>query len=91
MRTRQALDWLNFLIADVQGGVGPFLAIYLLASRHPRARRRLHRPRVPRARKKRVLCENPGDAMTGEPHVESEAPNVETSLAKVLSGSCQDR
>ena len=23
------LDWLNFLLADVQTGVGPFLAIYL--------------------------------------------------------------
>jgi MFS family permease len=34
MRTRPALDSLNFLIADVQAGVGPFLAIYLLASRH---------------------------------------------------------
>jgi MFS family permease len=23
------LDWLNFLLADVQTGVGPFLAVYL--------------------------------------------------------------
>src|ERR1019366_9467409 len=23
------LDWINFLLADVQSGVGPFLAIYL--------------------------------------------------------------
>jgi MFS family permease len=28
-RTLQALDWLNFFLADVQTGVGPFLAIYL--------------------------------------------------------------
>jgi predicted MFS family arabinose efflux permease len=28
-RTLHALDWLNFLLADVQTGVGPFLAIYL--------------------------------------------------------------
>jgi hypothetical protein len=28
-RTLRALDWLNFLLADVQSGVGPFLAIYL--------------------------------------------------------------
>jgi MFS family permease len=28
-RTLQGLDWLNFLLADVQAGVGPFLAIYL--------------------------------------------------------------
>ena len=28
-RTLRALDWLNFLLADVQTGVGPFLAIYL--------------------------------------------------------------
>jgi hypothetical protein len=25
----RGLDWLNFLLADVQSGVGPFLAIYL--------------------------------------------------------------
>ena len=30
----RALDWLNFLLADVQGGVGPFLAIYLISSQH---------------------------------------------------------
>jgi predicted MFS family arabinose efflux permease len=28
-RTLRGLDWLNFLLADVQSGVGPFLAIYL--------------------------------------------------------------
>ena len=27
--TLAALDWLNFVLADVQTGVGPFLAIYL--------------------------------------------------------------
>jgi hypothetical protein len=27
-RTLRALDWLNFLLADVPTGVGPFLAIY---------------------------------------------------------------
>jgi MFS family permease len=32
-RTLLGLDWLNFLLADVQTGVGPFLAIYL-ASYH---------------------------------------------------------
>lgn len=30
----RALDWLNFLLADVQGGVGPFLAIFLISSQH---------------------------------------------------------
>src|SRR5579863_6012704 len=29
IRTLRRLDWLNFLLADVQTGVGPFLAIYL--------------------------------------------------------------
>jgi MFS family permease len=32
--SNRPLDWLNFLLADVQGGLGPFLAIYLTASRH---------------------------------------------------------
>lgn len=32
-RTLFALDWLNFLLADVQTGVGPFLAIYLAGYR----------------------------------------------------------
>jgi MFS family permease len=30
----RALDYLNFLLADVRGGVGPFLAIYLLSTLH---------------------------------------------------------
>ena len=29
LRTLRGLDWLNFFLADVQAGVGPFLAIYL--------------------------------------------------------------
>ena len=29
-----ALDWLNFLKADIQTTVGPYLAIFLLAVRH---------------------------------------------------------
>jgi hypothetical protein len=29
VRTLHGLDWLNFFLADVQTGVGPFLAIYL--------------------------------------------------------------
>jgi MFS family permease len=28
------LDWLNFFLADVKDGLGPFLAIYLLSSQH---------------------------------------------------------
>src|SRR5277367_3898836 len=28
------LDWVNFLLADVQGGVGPFLAVFLTSSQH---------------------------------------------------------
>jgi hypothetical protein len=31
---RRPLDWLSFFLADVQGGIGPFLAIYLLGSEH---------------------------------------------------------
>src|SRR5947209_5810389 len=31
---RTPLDWVNFLLADVQGGVGPFLAVFLTSSRH---------------------------------------------------------
>jgi MFS family permease len=31
-RSLRGLDWLNFFLADVQTGVGPFLAIYLAAS-----------------------------------------------------------
>ncbi len=30
----RGLDWVNFLLADVQGGVAPFLAIYLWSSQH---------------------------------------------------------
>ncbi len=30
-RTLRGLDWLNFFLADVQTGVGPFLAMYLVA------------------------------------------------------------
>ena len=30
----RALDWLNFFLADVSGGVGPFLVTYLLAVLH---------------------------------------------------------
>jgi MFS family permease len=33
-RSYAALNWLNFFAADVAGGVGPFLAIYLAANRH---------------------------------------------------------
>ncbi|HZL33814.1 MAG TPA: hypothetical protein VFC78_00805 [Tepidisphaeraceae bacterium] len=31
IRTLRGLDWVNFFLADVQTGVGPFLAIYLAA------------------------------------------------------------
>ena len=34
MKSRPALDWVNFLIADVKDGLGPFLAIYLMSSQH---------------------------------------------------------
>ena len=34
MRMQKPLDRLNFLLADVKGGLGPFLAIYLFSSQH---------------------------------------------------------
>jgi predicted MFS family arabinose efflux permease len=33
-RAARALDALNFFLADVQGGLGPYLAVYLLTVRH---------------------------------------------------------
>jgi hypothetical protein len=33
-KSRRALDWLNFSLADVKDGLGPFLAIYLLTQQH---------------------------------------------------------
>ena len=33
-RTLRALDFLNLFLADVRDGVGPYLAIYLLATHH---------------------------------------------------------
>ncbi|MGH7189455.1 MAG: MFS transporter, partial [Acetobacteraceae bacterium] len=33
-RSLCALDWLNFFLADVQSGLGPFLAIFLITSQH---------------------------------------------------------
>ncbi len=33
-RSLHALDWLNFFLADVRAGVGPFLAVYLMGSLH---------------------------------------------------------
>ena len=34
MKGQAPLDWLNFFLADVKDGLGPFLAIYLLSSQH---------------------------------------------------------
>jgi MFS family permease len=34
MKMQAPLDWLNFFLADVKDGLGPFLAIYLLTSQH---------------------------------------------------------
>lgn len=34
IRSLGGLDWLNFFLADVQTGIGPFIAIYLTATRH---------------------------------------------------------
>ena len=34
-RADRALDWVNFFLADVRDGLGPYLAIYLVATRGP--------------------------------------------------------
>jgi MFS family permease len=34
VKSQRPLDWLNFFLADVKDGLGPFLAIYLLSSGH---------------------------------------------------------
>jgi len=31
---RAPLDWVNILLADIQGGIGPFLAVFLTSARH---------------------------------------------------------
>ena len=33
-RGRIALDWINFFLADVETGVGPFMATYFVSQRH---------------------------------------------------------
>jgi hypothetical protein len=33
MQVRRQLDALNFFLADVRGGLGPYLAVYLLVER----------------------------------------------------------
>jgi len=34
IRSLRGLDWINFLMADVGGGVGPYLAVFLKGSQH---------------------------------------------------------
>ena len=34
LRDRRALDWLNFFLADVKDGLGPFLAVFLASAEH---------------------------------------------------------
>lgn len=34
LRSRRGLDWINFAMADVSGGVGPYLSVFLKASQH---------------------------------------------------------
>ena len=33
-RSTRSLDWMNFFLADVRDGLGPYLAIYLLTVQH---------------------------------------------------------
>jgi MFS family permease len=34
MRYRRQLDWLNFFLADVRGGLGPYVGVFLLTQAH---------------------------------------------------------
>ena len=34
MPYRASLDWLNFLLADVRGGLGPYVSVFLLTEAH---------------------------------------------------------
>ena len=34
MSHRGSLDWLNFLLADVRGGLGPYVSVFLLTEAH---------------------------------------------------------
>ena len=34
MRYRAQLDWLNFFLADVRGGLGPYVGVFLLTQAH---------------------------------------------------------
>src|SRR5690349_10421373 len=34
MPYRASLDWLNFLLADVRGGLGPYVSVFLLTQAH---------------------------------------------------------
>jgi MFS family permease len=34
MPYRTPLDWLNFFLADVRGGLGPYVGIFLLTEQH---------------------------------------------------------
>ena len=39
MPYRAPLDWLNFFLADVKGGLGPYIGIFLLTQRQWNRRR----------------------------------------------------
>jgi hypothetical protein len=34
MHYRAQLDWLNFFLADVRGGLGPYVGVFLLTQAH---------------------------------------------------------
>ncbi|MCX7367122.1 MAG: hypothetical protein NTV97_35675 [Alphaproteobacteria bacterium] len=62
-RTLRGLDWLNFFLADVQTGVGPFLAIYLAGhgwnEQHVGLALTVGGIRSPSSRWRRVRCSSP--------------------------------
>ena len=61
LRSSRGLDWLNFFVADVRTGVGPFVAVYLANSHWNAARVGLA---LTAAEVAGVVTQAPGGALT---------------------------